>query len=77
MASHQAPAGIPTCALAFSDFGGYTLAPHTNLEGDTLVVNDSCEKESAPVSPKTFIPTMGEFIVTSKDFREKDVANNS
>ena len=53
------------------------MGPHTNLEGDTLVVNDSCEKKSSPVSPKTVIPTMGEFILTSKDFRRKDVANNS
>lgn len=66
MASHQAPAKNPARALAFGEFEGYTMAPPTNLEGDTLVAQDSCEKESAPVSPKTPILTMGEFILTSK-----------
>lgn len=67
MASHQAPAQNPARSLAFGEFEGYTMAPATNLEGDTLVAQDSWE-ESVPVSPKTLVPTMSEFILTSKDF---------
>lgn len=78
MAFHQAPAKNPARALAFGEFEGYTMAPPINLEGDTLVAQDSCdEKESAPVSPKTLIPAMSELILTSKDYRQKDAANNS